>query len=191
MKLALAAIVLALAGCSSGSAGASGTATQVVASQVVTSAPPSASAPLPTQTPSAPPSPKAGATVTLVGSDGSKLRATVHEVKDVKARGNAAGTRWVGVLVEVCIDNLPSETPRSSLSWGPWSMIGSDGGRYPMSSSTWGDFPKPQYPFGGDEVFNVGDCAKGWMLGEVNTGVSVAKVRYSNDSGMVGTWAIG
>jgi hypothetical protein len=98
----------------------------------------------------------------------------VLQVKDnVKARGAHAGERWFGVLAKTC---LPAE---GSLSWNPWVVLDGDQGQYPASSETYGDWPKPEYPFSGEPM--AAGCRKGWILFGVPKGTEVARVGYAAD----------
>jgi hypothetical protein len=68
-------------------------------------------------------------------------------------------------------------------SWSPWTVNGDDGSRYPASSSTYEDYPKPEYPFAGEETYKPGDCVKGWIVFTTDAKPDIAVVRYSNDQG--------
>jgi hypothetical protein len=101
-----------------------------------------------------------------------------------------ASERWYAVLVEACVDKLPDKEKAVTLAWSPWTVVGSDNGRFPASNTTGGDFPKPEYSFSGTESFRLGECTKGWLMFAVNKSAQVGKIRYSNDSGEVAEWSV-
>jgi hypothetical protein len=191
-RIALVAVtVLGLAGCSSSTPAAK------------SAAPPNSATTTPViPTTTEPPSP----TVTAPPVDapialskwfaGTNVKTRVIQVKqsvsspysDIKA-----SQRWYAALVQTCVTSIPADNGGSnalSFSWGPWSVNDADGGHYEASSSTWEDFPKPEYPFGGETGFTVGECAKGWVMFSVLKSTKVTLIRYSNDSGDLGRWKV-
>lgn len=86
------------------------------------------------------------------------------------------GQRWDGALVKVCVKI------KSTLSNGPWSLIGADSGLYTPSSDIYQQFPEPQYP-SGDQPVAAGQCVRGWIIFPVPTATRVVQVQYSLDSG--------
>ncbi|MCM0622347.1 hypothetical protein [Nocardioides bruguierae] len=98
--------------------------------------------------------------------------------QDVSEYGKQPGTRLDAVLVRTCI----KVTGGGSVSWSPWSLVDKRDGRYPASSSTWSDFPLPEYPFAGVQI-GEGECAQGWIVFRVpaKCGKAVALV-YDNGS---------
>ena len=94
--------------------------------------------------------------------------------------------RTVSALVESCV----SGDEAVSLSWDPWSAFTADGSRFPALGSTYGDYPKPEYPFAGDETYQPGECVKGWIVFSSPKTPQMTSIRYSNDAGEVATWTL-
>lgn len=118
-------------------------------------------------------------------ADLSAVTFTVSEVKKASSPHSQlpADQQWWSVMVEGC-----TKVDGVSFSWHPWSITGTDGGTYPASDSAWGDFPRPQYPFGGAKVVPNGKCVKGWMMIALNADVEPATIDYSNSQGDALSW---
>lgn len=182
LRLAFAALVAAVAlGACSSPAPASAPAPSSPTSAAVTPDTTPAAA-----TPTADPNVglRVGATATL--RDGATVQ--VLEVRPtMRARGVASGMRWFAVMARTCVPSA------STLSWSPWSALDADGGTYPASSETYGDWPRPLYPFAGEPM--AAGCRKGWILFPVPSGAKVSEVAYSVDPGdgsapLLASWRI-
>lgn len=116
-----------------------------------------------------------------------KTRAISVEKASSKYSQLPSDQQWWKAEIETCaLKDLDGQTVTSG--WSPWGIQGDEGGTYPASDTTWGDFPKPQYPFGSDPI-PVGECRKGWVMIALNQGVEPVSVTYSPD-GVAGTsWA--
>lgn len=101
-----------------------------------------------------------------------------------------ANQKWWGAKVKSCVRDVPEGESGVSFSWFPWSITGSAGGTYPASDSTWGDFPRPAYPFGGEREYRNGQCVNGWIMFALNADEEPATVEYGNSVGEVFTWKV-
>ena len=147
-----------------------------------------------TETITASPSPdqtSGGADTLALGEQwkGEVTTSTVLEHRrNVPGYGVDAGERWDAVLVKTCV--LPAAGEGVTMSWSPWSLTDSSGGLYPASSSTYENFPVPEYPFADSSVFRSGDCARGWIVFGVPAEQGVSGVRYGNQAGETVTWRL-
>ena len=98
--------------------------------------------------------------------------------------------KWWGAKVKSCVKNVPDGESGVSFSWLPWSITGNDGGTYPASDGTWGDFPRPAYPFAGERQYRNGQCVNGWIMFALNADVKPATVEYGNNVGEVFSWEV-
>jgi hypothetical protein len=168
-------ILLAATGCSSSSSenGQPSATTTVTATATVTATP---------EPPKTPATAKLGKTW-----NGNGASITVSDYRtDVSEYGKEAGTRLDAVMARTCI----SSKKASTLSWYPWSLVDKNDGLYPAESSTWGDFPLPEYPFSGQQKFASGDCAAGWIVFRVPTTTAPLAVRYDNGRDDPQTWRL-
>lgn len=116
--------------------------------------------------------PRAGLRVGAKASWPDGLSVQLLDVRPtMKARGADSGMRWFAVMVRTCIPTT------GGISWSPWTALDVDGGSYPASSETYGDWPRPLYPFAGDAM--PAGCRKGWILFPVPSGAKVSEVAYS------------
>ncbi|MFB7345853.1 hypothetical protein ACFCZ6_38025 [Streptomyces hydrogenans] len=67
---------------------------------------------------------------------------------------NTNGYVWATVEIKVCTTKGTVETSRF-----PWVLAYADGTRIEPSGVTFGDFPKPEYPY--DAKVKTGDCVRG------------------------------
>ncbi|MFB7832020.1 DUF4352 domain-containing protein [Streptomyces sp. NPDC056056] len=67
---------------------------------------------------------------------------------------NTTGYVWATVEIKVCTTKGTVQTSRY-----PWVLAYDDGTRIEPSSVTYGDFPKPEYPY--DAKIKAGDCVRG------------------------------
>lgn len=71
----------------------------------------------------------------------------------------SAGYVWAAVDLKVC--NAKGKT--ITVNNYPWSLAYKDGSRVQPSSTTYGDFPRPEYPYEDTEV-PPGDCVRGKIV---------------------------
>ncbi|SDC56467.1 hypothetical protein [Rhodococcus tukisamuensis] len=93
------------------------------------------------------------------------------------------GGHWVGAEVQSCVDAAMAPT---AVSWSEWSVLDATDGRYPASSVTYPQFPRPEYPF---SVVGVGDCVRGWVVFPVADGAMIDRVRYTPNESVNATWS--
>ncbi|MFE6383812.1 MULTISPECIES: hypothetical protein [Streptomyces] len=67
---------------------------------------------------------------------------------------NTKGYVWATVEIKVCTTKGTVETSRF-----PWVLAYADGTRVEPSGVTFGDFPKPEYPY--EAKVKTGDCVRG------------------------------
>ncbi|MFE1413404.1 hypothetical protein ACFW6F_21760 [Streptomyces sp. NPDC058746] len=171
---AAAALLLTVTACDDGSA-------KSAPSAKASSAPASGSAPsaTPSATPSAPlafgqtistsdPKSGTGATVTVLGYEHDfSARVSADE------EGGTSGYVWAAVEIKVCSTKGTVGTTRN-----PWAVAYADGARVQPSSSTYGDFPKPEYPHEAD--IKTGDCLRGKTVFAVPGKQRPAKILYTS-----------
>lgn len=168
-----AVIVAATAGCGSDSADASS----------------SSAAPTSTDVPakSTEPDPL-GSELSFTGDGETAARVTVLNFDPAAAPEAPAppgGGHWVGAEVQTCVDAAMVPT---AVSWSEWSVLDATNGRYPASSLTYNQFPRPEYPVG-SEVVNVGECVRGWVVFPVADGAAIDRVRYTPNQSVNATWS--
>ena len=116
--------------------------------------------------------------------------ATALEVQqDFTSVGTApTGSRWATAKVRSCTN---AGTQPHTAGARDWLLLDANGGRYPASSTGYEDFPRPQYPFGSEDV-PAGECVEGWVVFPVAEGVTIDRVRYAPTSGgqTYGTWGV-
>jgi hypothetical protein len=91
-----------------------------------------------------------------------------------------------GALLRTCIVKLGEGEDSTTLGWDPWTMRDDDDGRYPNNGYSGGSLPTPVYP-NGDETYNVGDCAKGWIFFSAGK-AKITRLQYQNDAGDKASW---
>lgn len=64
---------------------------------------------------------------------------------------------WAYIEIKTC-----STKGNFTASTEPWTLAYGDGTRIEPSSSTWGDFPKPEYPF--ETKLTAGKCVRGKLV---------------------------
>jgi hypothetical protein len=130
----------------------------------------------------------AGEEITLGGDNGGlTARVTMFSVTQEvapQAPRPTSGGHWAAIDVQTCVD--ASTTP-FTVSWNNWAVADAKNGNYPASNLTYGQFPKPIYPFSSQPVA-VGDCVRGAILFPVPDGVTVTKVKYTPNPRIVATW---
>ncbi|MGW0495009.1 DUF4352 domain-containing protein [Streptomyces sp. NPDC003007] len=119
----------------------------------------------PTSTPSAEPSPDKprdfGQTLTF-SDDGMTMAITVlgyeqdtfHPQTSADEEFGTKGYTWAAVDIKACLKKGTSGVTRY-----PWALAYADGARIEPSGVTYGDFPKPEYPY--EAKMKAGDCVRG------------------------------
>jgi hypothetical protein len=110
---------------------------------------------------------------------GDGFSATVYRYKKngaLSAPKAGAGERWDAIDVKVCV------TDKSTLSWVPWDLVGTDDGLYGGSDLEYNQFPQPAYP-DGDQPVAGGQCVRGWIVFPVKTSAVIKQVQYSLNDG--------
>ncbi|MEU5069176.1 hypothetical protein AB0G95_34615 [Streptomyces virginiae] len=171
--LATSLAVLPLTACSSSPDGKPAASPAVAA--------PSSSAP-----PSASPSPSRAAPLTFgqslttnAAEDGSVATATVigyqQGVKTQQSADKENGTDgyvWAALELKVCSTKGTIHTSRF-----PWILSYPDGVRIEPSGTTFGDFPKPEYPI--EATVKEGDCVRGKTVYAVPSAQRPTKILYT------------
>ncbi|MGW5759876.1 hypothetical protein [Streptomyces tendae] len=96
---------------------------------------------------------------------------------------DAKGFVWAALEVKVCATE--GEFTTSSL---PWTLSYDDGARIEPSSSTYDDFPKPEYVE--DAPVVAGDCSRGKIVFPVPGNKRPAKALYSTDDSPTLRWSL-
>jgi hypothetical protein len=173
--LATAAACLMLAGCSAPPA-----ASPVASVSPTATSTESSAAPTPTPSDS-----------TLNLGDTADLAAgaiTVQALQLKVMKNSDRDNPAMAALIKMC--NVSNPDPIGP-SWDPWSLVDAESGQFTASTETYTYDPKPQYPFiVGDRKLNTGDCAKGWVVFEVEKSTKVATIEYDNEAGDHLEWRV-
>lgn len=108
----------------------------------------------------------------------STVVAYEHDVKtsvSAEDETGASGYVWSALEIKVCM-----KSDGMGVSRFPWILAFADGARVEPSGTTYGDFPKPEYPIEAD-VKN-GDCVRGKITYAVPGDQRPTKVIYAPDS---------
>lgn len=145
---------------------------------------PTAAAPTPSETPSSEPAPEPprslGSAYEWEATDGSVsgTSAVLGYSQGFKSAVSAAeetgtpGYIWAAAELKVC------STKGTFLSTTtPWTLSYDDGARIEPSSSTWDDFPKPEFPF--ETKLTSGKCVRGKLVYPVPGDSRPATVVYA------------
>ncbi|MFI6432845.1 hypothetical protein [Rhodococcus oryzae] len=127
-----------------------------------------------------------GSEITFTGDGQTATRVTVLNFNPAAAPEAPAppgGGHWVSAEVQTCVDVAQSTT---AVWWSEWSVLDATDGRYPASSVTHPQFPRPEYPF---SVVAVGDCMRGWVVFPVADGAAIDRVRYTPNESVTATWS--
>jgi hypothetical protein len=114
----------------------------------------------------------------LIYKSTSTVLAYEHDAKTSIAADEENGTDgyvWSALEIKVC-----AKSDGISVSRFPWILAYADGARVEPSGTTYGDFPKPEYPIEAD-VKN-GDCVRGKITYAVPGNQRPAKVIYAPDA---------
>ncbi|MFJ2178904.1 hypothetical protein ACIOHE_39175 [Streptomyces sp. NPDC087851] len=97
-------------------------------------------------------------------SDGAEGTSTVlaydQDVKSVASASEETGTDgyvWSALELKVC-----STTGTFTVTTSPWILAYADGTRAEPSSTTYDDFPRPEFPF--EETLTQGKCVRGKVV---------------------------
>lgn len=117
---------------------------------------------------------------TKPGKDGTTATATVlsYQQGGFKTQSSpddeqgTSGYVWAALELSVC-----STKGTIDISRFPWVLAYADGSRIEPSGTTFGDFPKPEYPF--EAKVKEGDCVRGKSVYAVPGSKRPAKVIYT------------
>ncbi|MGW4730553.1 hypothetical protein ACWEQC_15525 [Streptomyces shenzhenensis] len=107
------------------------------------------------------------------------VRAAVTVAEEVDEPGYV----WAALEVKVC--GTKGDFTTSSM---PWTLSYDDGTRIEPSSTTYGDFPKPEYVQ--DAPISAGDCSRGKIVYAVPGNQRPAQVLYTTDSSPTLRWSL-
>ena len=79
---------------------------------------------------------------------------TFHPQTSADEEFGTDGYTWAAVEIKACLKKGTSGVTRY-----PWALAYADGARIEPSSVTYGDFPKPEYPY--EAKMKAGDCVRG------------------------------
>lgn len=96
------------------------------------------------------------------------------------------GKVWLGVRAKTCVKSNQTET--AQVFWGDWAAVDRNFGTYPGSSTSWDDFPVPQYPSYGE--VNPGECVQGWLLVDLPRGKKIKKIAYRPGGQTIAEWTL-
>ncbi|MGY2019417.1 hypothetical protein [Nocardia gipuzkoensis] len=176
----LAAVAIAVAGCSSteGPVAAPKTTAPAATTSAAPSSTSNANAPLPP-----------GSEIVIGGNNGAiSARVTMYSVTQEAAPGAPkppGGGHWAAADVKTCLDK--TDVP-FTVSWDVWSVTDANYGSYRASNLTYNQFPRPLYPFS-EETVAVGDCVRGSILFPVPDGVTVTRVKYAPNKNVTASWS--
>ncbi|KUN91910.1 hypothetical protein AQJ67_41510 [Streptomyces caeruleatus] len=94
------------------------------------------------------------------------------------------GYEWAALEIKTCIAKGTGGTTRY-----PWILAYEDGARVEPSSVTYGDFPKPEYPY--EATVKAGDCVRGKTVFAVPGNQRPERVLYTPEALPEGAeWAV-
>ncbi|WP_406000701.1 hypothetical protein [Streptomyces sp. NBC_00829] len=111
------------------------------------------------------------ANVTVLGYEQGKVK--THASADEEF--GTTGYVWATVDLKVC-----STKGTVGMTRNPWELAYSDGTRIRPSSATYGDFPKPEYPY--EAQVKVGDCVRGKTVFAVPAKQRPERVIYTSEA---------
>lgn len=121
---------------------------------------------------------------------GTGVITTVLEVKrpypPALYREPNPGKVWLGIRAKTCVKSDQTET--AQVFWGEWAAVDKNFGTYPGSSTSWDDFPVPQYPSYGE--VNPGECVQGWLLVDLPQGKKIKKIAYRPGGQTIAEWKL-
>ncbi|MFE2684022.1 hypothetical protein [Streptomyces mirabilis] len=107
----------------------------------------------------------------------------VHAAVSADEETGSSGYVWAALEVKVC--GTEGEFTTSSQ---PWTLAYNDGARIEPSSSTYDDFPKPQYVE--DAAVAAGDCSRGKIVFPVPGKQRPAKAIYTTQDMPTLRWSL-
>lgn len=97
------------------------------------------------------------------------------------------GYEWGAADVRVC---STKGARAAAISNAPWALVYGGGTRAKPSSTTYQQFPLPEYPVG-EEVLRSGRCIRGWITFPVPKGGRPSTIEYATEDGMeFAEWAV-
>ncbi|MEU5908892.1 MULTISPECIES: hypothetical protein [Actinomycetes] len=177
---ALLAAATATTGCSGGSN--SGGSEPTAKNETTPTATETTAAPTPSE--STPVAPRAiGETFTFTGDDDVTMAVTVMGYEqDVAKNSRSAeeefgtdGYVWAAVDIKACLKKGLAGVTRY-----PWALAYADGTRIEPSNVTYGDFPKPEYPY--DAKLKAGECVRGKTVFPVPGSQRPERILYTAES---------
>ncbi|GHA64143.1 hypothetical protein GCM10010330_16200 [Streptomyces tendae] len=149
-------------------------------------------APTPTPAPAAPM--EIGQTLTFTDDvDGVTMAVTVlgYEQDTFKPQTSAdeefgtTGYTWAAVEIKACVVSGGN----SGVTRYPWALAYADGARIEPSGTTYGDFPKPEYPH--EAALKNGECVRGKTVFAVPAKQRPERVLYTPESMEIpAEWAV-
>lgn len=113
--------------------------------------------------------------------DGTDVTLTVLDFDpDRPSVGAQPGERYAAADVKQC-GGVPD--------YSSWSVADTDSGVYEATSTTYQDFPKPEFPFAADHLLSPGQCVHGWVMFPVAEDARIAAVTFSG-GGEQSTWKV-
>ncbi|MFJ3024093.1 hypothetical protein ACIPH4_24575 [Streptomyces tendae] len=183
-----AALLLALTACSSGDDNAKDDKPSPSGTTTTQTTPAAAPSPTPTQPR------KIGQTLTFTDDmDGVTMAVTVlgYEQDTFKPQTSAdeefgtTGYTWAAVEIKACVVSGGN----SGVTRYPWALAYADGARIEPSGTTYGDFPKPEYPH--EAALKNGECVRGKTVFAVPAKQRPERVLYTTEALEVpAEWAV-
>lgn len=112
---------------------------------------------------------------------GRTVTTTVLEVKRPMVSSNPyrtpseKGQEFLGVRASECVHKNAKD--KLDVYWSDFSAVDPNGGMYPASSTSWSDWPVPQFP--PVKTIAPGQCAAGWLLIPVPKKQKITKIALS------------
>jgi hypothetical protein len=138
----------------------------------------------PTPTESTPAAPRPiGQTLTWTSDDGTTMAVTVMGYEQDVAKNSISadeefdtdGYVWAAVDIKACLKEGEGGVTRY-----PWALAYADGVRIEPSGVTYGDFPKPEYPY--EAVLKEGECVRGKTVFPVPGDQRPERILYTAES---------
>ncbi|MEU0174080.1 hypothetical protein ABZ178_12090 [Streptomyces massasporeus] len=177
-KIGCAALLVAAtvtAGCTSDSEPTAKSQSTPATSRGVGSATPSETKPRPPMA--------LGETFTWTSDEGFNFETTVMGYEQDVAKNSVSadeefgtdGYVWAAVDIKACL-----RKGKTGVTRYPWALAYADGTRIEPSGVTYGDFPKPEYPY--EANLKTGDCVRGKTVFAVPGGQRPERILYTSES---------
>ncbi|WP_435215884.1 hypothetical protein [Streptomyces sp. bgisy034] len=172
---ALLAAAITTAGCTADSEPTASSKSTPAATKAASSPKPSESTPEP---------PRAlGETFTWTSDEGYTFGTTVMGYEQDVAKNSVSadeefdtdGYVWAAVDIKVCL-----KKGKAGVTRYPWVLAYADGARIEPSTVTYGDFPKPEYPY--EAELKAGDCVRGKTVFAVPGNQRPERILYTTES---------